>query len=889
MTVLPSGTITFLFSDIEDSSGHWERDAERMRPALAAHDERIDAAVTAHEGVVVKHTGDGCYAVFRTAAAAAAAAVDFLRRHQAAADEPALRVRIGLHTGEADATDDNYFGPTVNRAARVMDLANGNQIVCSEATAALLTDLPLRSEGPHELRGIGVEEVFLVVADGLAVDPRPLRRPARPSNLPRTQDSFVGRERELDATARFVAEGTPVVTLVGPGGVGKTRLAVEVGARSLDSFRGRLHFADLVPLSDPGDVVELVAEVVGARRQPGMDLAASIADYLTDRGALILLDNCEHVIDAVRDLVGRLGQVEGVQFVATSREALGLPGEQQVLVAPLSAERDGVELFVDRARQRDLGFELTAANRDAVGEVVRRLDGIPLAIELAAAQIRVLGPAELADRLRDGVAFLGGKAHAPRHETLRDTVRWSFALLTEAEAALFLRLSVFAGGFSLPAAEAVGTDAEGLVTADQVPELLLGLVDKSMVVSTEDDGRRRFSLLETLRAFAAEELDADGSATALRRRHADHFRALAVHQDVRLYSAAEPDAWRELDREWSNLRAAFDSYRAAGDLDAAAELVVSLVWFASYSLRFELVGWAEDLLEEPGIAGHAAYADLCGAAALGAYFVVQDEVTAWAEAGLAADPTDPRGFCRTALASVFLNNVHSAEDSDGLTADWLRSGPTAPGSRLWAEGFRTFHLCTHAPDPSAATHAEEVGRIARETGSTTARILAAWANGMVIALEDIDEAVRVWRDGLEWSRSLPGPHIGEQLLLGLILHTTVRRGDLRQSLDGCLEALRGALDNHYYVGASHLFGVTAIALCRAGDAVTGARLVGAMIDHGHLPRRNARRTLEDALGDDLERELALGRALSITQAGQVAIEALDAAVIALDEREGAAR
>lgn len=882
MNALPSGTITFLFTDIEDSSGHWEKDPERMRPALVAHDVRIDAAIGEHGGAVVKHTGDGCCATFTSAPAAVTAAVEFLRRHQREAEGLRLRVRIGIHTGDAEPFEGDYFGPAINRASRVMDLANGDQIVCSEATAGLLTGFQLRSEGLHELRGIGVEEVFQVLDDDLEVDPRPLRRPVRPANLPRAQDSFVGREADLATTIDFVRDATTVVTLIGPGGVGKTRLAVEAAAKAAPAFRGRLHFCDLVPLSNPDDVVEAVAEVVGARRQPGMDLVASIADFLADRGALIILDNCEHVLAAVRDLVRRLVQVEGVQFLTTSRAALGVVGEQLVMVSPLSADRAGVDLFVDRARQRDLTFELTDANAPAVRDVVRRLDGIPLAIELAAAQIRVLGPAELAERLHGGVAFLGGTAAAPRHETLRDTVAWSFALLAPAEAALFTRLSVFAGGFSLAGAEAVCAD-DGPVPALEVPELLLGLVDKSMVVSADAHGQRRFTMLETLRSFAADELARAGSTASFQRRHADFFRGLAVRQDERLYTAAEPDAWLVLDREWSNLRAALDTYQVVGDLDAGAQLVVSLVWFSSYSLRFELITWAEELLAVPGIETHRAYTDLCGAAALGAYFVVQDQVTAWADAGLAADPTDPHGFCRTALASVFLNNVHSAEASATLTTTWLENDPAATGSRLWAEGFRTFHLCTHAPDPSAADHAAAVSRLARETGSTTARILASWANGMVVALEDIDEAVRVWKEGLEWSRSLPGAHIGEQLLLGLILHTTVRRGDLLSSLQGCLDALRGALDHHYYVGASHLFGVTAIALCRTDDAATGARLVGAMISHGHLPRRNARRALEEALGDDLDQELDLGRPLSITQAGQLATEALGAAIERLEE------
>ena len=340
----------------------------------------------------------------------------------------------------------------------------------------------------------------------------------------------------------------------------------------------------------------------------------------------------------------------------------------------------------------------------------------------------------------------------------------------------------------------------------------MALVDKSMIVSVQSGDRHRFSMLETLRRFAAEELEESGTAEEYRRRHADHFLDEARRQSARMYSASETDAWRALDVEWANIRAALDTFEDEADVDHGAALVVTLAWFAATSMRFELFTWAAELLEAPGIEAHPCHSDLCGAVALGHYFTLDGDAARMAGTGLAADPSDPSGLCRAALAALQLNNLHSKEASDELTRAWLASDPQTVGSRLWAEAFRVFHLCSHDPSPEAARRAAEIMRIANQTESITAKGVAAWAQGLVVSFTDLDLAIDIWTKGLEWPRSLPGAHLLEDLLVGLILHFQVPREDVLGALEHCRAALGSAVDRHYYAGTSHLFGVTAIAL-----------------------------------------------------------------------------
>ena len=877
---LPSGILTVLFTDIEGSTPRWEHDAHDMGIALEFHDQVLTEVISSHGGRVFKHTGDGMGAVFVSPTHAASAAVEIQRRLQADAwgSVERLKVRIGIHMGELEPTGADYFGPVVNRAARVMDVANGDQIVVTSRVAAFLTGVQLQPMGEHQLRGVGTERIEMVIDSGLEHDPRPLRARVETSvKLPVQAHEIVGRESELGDIQQLLAAHR-TVTVVGPGGVGKTRLAIEAGHRLSESFADGVVMCELAPLTDGDAVADAVAQAIGAREQPGMSLLSSIANFVAHRHMLLILDNCEHVAEAVNQLGVALQTARQVQVLATSREPLGLPAEQLFGLLPLDAATAGVELFVSRASERDLSFDPSPADRAIVVQICERLDGIPLGIELAAAWTRVLSPADLLDRLHDRFQVLRGGRAGGRHQTLRDTVQWSYEQLNEAQAQLFDRLSVFASGFSLDAVEAVcvANDGDSLIDSADVLDLLMALVDKSMVMSQRGVGRIRFTMLGTLRQFGQERLDASGHSERFRSRHAAYFGELALAEARRLISHHEADVWETLDREWPNLRAGFDTMLDTGDFDAAASLLLELSWFAVLSMRYELFTWVEEFFAQVDVEARSDAGSLFGLRALRAYFTIDGHSVEYANRGLELDETDPYGLCRMSLSAVSLNNVHSAADSDTITSAWLNhvTDTTPVIANLWAEGMRAFHICSYDPSPQAMAHALNVIGVGRSTDSATALGIGHWAIGMARTFENVPSALGEWRAGLDAVQSLGRSHLVYHVIVGLVLHFSVRRGDLNEVTHACLNALREARDLHYLAGTSHLFGVTAIVLCRSGRAAHGALLLGAMEANGHLPRPNAVRAVSTALGDDIDAAKRAGHHLSIDDAAGFAIDQL---------------
>ena len=597
----PSGVVTFLFTDVEGSTRRWEADADEMRIALAAHDEVLRGAIEGHGGWLFKHTGDGVCAAFASPRSAVDAAV-------AAQLQLELPVRMGLATGEAELRGADYFGAVLNRAARVMAAGHGGQILLAESTAGLLSGVALIDLGPRRLRDLpGPVQVFQVQADGLRTDFPSLRAlDVGPGNLRPAVTSFIGRESEVEEVKGALHEHR-LVTLTGVGGVGKTRLASEVAAHLVDEFPDGVWFFELAAVADPGAVPDAVAAVLGITQQPGRSVAQSVAAALEGRVRLLVLDNCEHVLDAAADLIEAiLAASATTKIVATSREGLGIADERLWPVPSLDVgagvDSAAVALFVERAQHVSPRF--TVANVDeaaAVVEICRRLDGIPLAIELAASRMASMTASEVRDRLDQRLRLLVGSRRAlERHHTLRHAVAWSYELLDEPEKALLDRCSVFAGGFDLESACAVmGSDDDYAIL-----DLLDALVRKSLLVADRSLGRTRFSMLETIRQFAEEQLVAGGEATEARTAHARYFAGREADVLALWDSPRQREAYEWFAVELANLRTAFRWAAVSGDLDDAAIIATYAGFLGDLLENHEPITWAEELIEPARAVDH---------------------------------------------------------------------------------------------------------------------------------------------------------------------------------------------------------------------------------------------------------------------------------------------
>jgi predicted ATPase len=589
--------VTFLFTDVEGSTRRWEADAEGMRVALAAHDEVLRQAIGAHGGWLFKHTGDGVCAAFVSPRSAVDAAV-------AAQRELGLPVRMGIATGEAELREGDYFGVVLNRAARVMAAGHGGQILLSDSSAVLLNGVDLIDLGPRRLRDLPAPvQVFQVQADGLRTDFPPLRAlDAGPGNLRPAPTSFIGRESEAGEVQAAV-KAHRLVTLTGVGGVGKTRLALEVAAPLADEFPDGIWFFELAAVTDPVAVPDAVAAVLGITQQPGRSVAESVAAALEGRVRLLVFDNCEHVLDAAADLIEAiLAASTTTKIVATSREGLGIADEQLWPVPSLDVgagvDSAAVALFVERAQNVSPRFTVgDDGEAAAVVEICRRLDGIPLAIELAASRMAAMTASEVRDRLDQRFRLLVGSRRAlERHHTLRHAVAWSYDLLGDMESALLDRCSVFAGGFDLQSACAVAGSPDApddFATLD----LLDALVRKSLLVAVRSAGRTRYWMLETIRQFAGEQLDARDQASEIRAAHSRYFAGreadiLALWDSPRQRKAYD---WFAIER--ANLRTAFRWAADHGDLDVAAPIATYAAWLGFLTENYEPIAWAEELIE----------------------------------------------------------------------------------------------------------------------------------------------------------------------------------------------------------------------------------------------------------------------------------------------------
>lgn len=582
---LPTGTVTLLLADVEGSTRLWETQPEIMAAAVAALDRALLEAVAAHEGVrpVEQGEGDSFVIAFGRASDAVACALDLQRAPLAP-----IRLRIGLHTGEVRLRDEgNYIGPTINRTGRLRDLAHGGQTVLSGITDELVADcLPadawLTDLGAHPVRDLArPQRVVQLCHPELGNEFPPLRTSSSVAahNLPAQLTSFVGRQAEI-VSLRAALTVNRLVTLTGTGGVGKTRLAVQVGAAMADEFSDGVWYVDLAPITAAEVVPVTVARALGLPDHPGRSTIDTLHRFLRDRHLLVVLDNCEHLLDACAALlIELLGAATRLSVLTTSREPVNVSGEVTWQVPSLSLADEAVELFAQRARLARPDFTVTHANSAAVSEICRRLDGMPLAIELAAARVRALSLTEIVDSLHDRFRLLtgGSRTAVRRQQTLRASVDWSHALLTATERILFRRVAVFCGGFDLAAAQFVCSEAS--IERYQVLDQLTLLVDKSLVIADETSGRTRYRLLETVRQYALEKLGESGEADVVRSRHRDHYTAIVALLDA----PARTDYEQRLEQaevEMDNLRSALGWNLENDDTDGALTMASSLqpVW-----------------------------------------------------------------------------------------------------------------------------------------------------------------------------------------------------------------------------------------------------------------------------------------------------------------------
>jgi len=812
MGELPSGTVTFLFTDLEGSTRLWEEHPDAMRTALARHDAILREQVAAHGGHVVKTTGDGIHAVFATAHDALDAAVGAQVGLAAASfeDTGPLRVRMGVHTCEAEYREGDYYGSEVNRAARLMSVAHGEQIVVSAVTGALVRDrsVELVDLGEHRLRDLTVaERVFQVRMPGLAADFPPLRSlDAFPGNLPLQVTSFVGRGDELAALSKAL-EASRLVTVVGVGGVGKTRLVLQVAAELIARFPDGAWVFELAAADDPESLLQVVAAALGVRPRPGSSLEDSIVELLRPRRVLVVLDNCEHMLRAAARVADRvLRECAQAHVVATSRESLGVAGEQTwplgSLPVPEASDADvmasdAVRLFADRAHAARPGFVLSDTNAVAVGEICRRLDGIPLALELAAARVSALSPTDISGLLDERFRLLTGgrRSGVERHQTLRATVDWSYSLLDDRERVIFERLSVCTGSFDGRAAQAV-VAGDG-VEAWDVLDALTKLVAKSMVVAEEaDDGAMRYQMLETLRQYGRERLDLAGDADWWRRRHAEHYAAVAEESGQGLRGPDELSWKRSLAADFDNVRAAVNWSLERDDhvdVEYALRIITGLAQFIN-NVSTEVGEWAERAMV--CLAGTSPEWR-AGVLIAAAHFQVFIRGNAEAARLLAIEVLDIEGVPTnlvvfdTATLTHCESQLGHLDDAVRVAAENVRSLDVR-GADDDARG--TAH-CSYAAvalvvgdRATARSQADIALRIARQRRNPSMLAAALWIAGLTREADQPEAALKALEESVELVR-VGASDVNFGGALARLARLRDRDGDLAGALDALHEAV----------------------------------------------------------------------------------------------------
>jgi predicted ATPase/class 3 adenylate cyclase len=832
----PSGTVTFLFTDIEGSTRLWEERPDEMRVAVATHDAIVRAAIEDNDGYVFATGGDGFAAAFGRAGDAVAAAE---RAQAALAGLDLVKVRMGINTGEAQERGGDYFGPAVNRTARLMAAGHGGQVLIAGVTGELVTGLALRNLGEHRLRDLG--SPTLVWQLGTEEFPRLRSLDSAPGNLPRQVTTFVGREREIASLADLVRERS-LVTLTGVGGVGKTRLAVQIAAEVALEFPDGAWLCELGSITDPGAVWDALAASLAVQQLPGKELPESVLEYLEHKRLLLVLDNCEHLLSAVAGVADALAQrCAGVSVLATSREGLALGGEQLVAVPSLGvpaehADRDtlsradAVRLFCDRAHDAKSDFALTERNAGAIAQLCRRLDGIPLAIELAAARVRSLTPDDLVARLDQRFRLLtrGSRAALERHQTLRNTIDWSYDLLTDTERDALARLSVFAGGCDLAAAEAILVG--GAIDRADVVDLLSQLVDKSLVVVDDDEFGTRYRLLETIRQYAQERLESSRDTAAVRRRHADHYVSVAETAGPHLRTRDQLDWTAALARDTDNFRAALDWAVETPSAEHALRLVAPLQ-VSGIPLGYTANDWVDTARKTAGATTHPLFPLVVAFAALRTTLLgdLEHGAALVATAEQAQETLGTRHLWLHAAAGTNAFFRGEVAEAARHAEEWVElaratGDPYEISHALIMLGAAQFAAPGKDADQAKLT-LEEAVRIARTEGLVSSLLYALIALVTVLPPDDAEQKLKLLDEAIDVATKL-GDRQDVAIAIAMQGGIAAQRGDHRVALRASVNAAERQLEVGESLGFTQILRGAAIDFVNLGHLEAGAVLIG---------------------------------------------------------------